>query len=84
MPTGEVEEWCDFLEVRQADLHDAMIRLHREAQDAQLELERFARRYKTSPSTDLRVQYRILSHAMSAIVVEIGMERRYLWRKVSQ
>ncbi len=84
MPTREVQEWCDFLEVREEELHDAMNRLHREAVGAQLELERFARRYKTSPSIDLRVQYRILSHAMSAIVMEIGMERKYLWRKVTQ
>ena len=84
MPSGEIEAWCDFLEVSKEELHDAMRRLHREAEDAQMEMERFARRYKTSPSMDLRVQYRILTHAMSAIVMEIGVEQKSLWRKSGQ
>jgi hypothetical protein len=80
MRGNDVQAWCDFLESPPDELHAEMVRLYREACDTQSVLERFAMRFKDAPSTDLRVQHRILSHAMSAIVIEIGMQRRELWR----
>jgi hypothetical protein len=81
---GTVPDWTAFLDVRAAELDEAMRALQRGAIDTSVDLQRFARRIRGAPNEELQVQASQLSSAMGLVVMEIGVTRRSLIREVAR
>lgn len=84
MHPNEVRDWGDYFEVDQVDLPDLMMRFYCDATELRLIMDRLGHAILLCPNDDLRKKWAAISRAMTGLVLDIGILRREMLRRLAQ